>query len=47
MDIQTTQHYPNEWTAYDADTYDGPESPMGYGRTEEEAIADLREQIEQ
>lgn len=38
-----------DWTAVDDDTYDGaPEChcPVGYGGTEEEAIKDLMEQIE-
>ena len=36
-----------DWQAYDADTYD-PEtdSPVGWGRTEAEAIADLLSQLE-
>jgi hypothetical protein len=37
-----------DWCAVDDDTYDGaPECrcPIGYGRTEEAAIADLIEQI--
>lgn len=39
-----------DWAAYDQDTYDGaPDShcPIGYGRTEEEAIKDLLDQIEE
>lgn len=37
-----------DWSAYDTDTYDGaPDSgnrhQVGYGRTEEEAVADLME----
>ncbi len=54
MNIKT--HYdpppiPNrsfDWSAIDDDTYDGsPDSkcPVGHGATEEEAIADLKEQI--
>jgi hypothetical protein len=49
MQIRTERHVaPNgtEWTAVDNDTYDGPGSPMGWGATEHEAIADLREQLE-
>jgi hypothetical protein len=38
---------PSHWTAIDDDTYDGPGSPIGSGRTEQEAIADLLEQIEE
>lgn len=40
-----------DWSAIDSDTYDGapdgPVHPIGYGRTEAEAIADLLEQIEE
>lgn len=44
-----------DWSAWDSDTYDceweGEEtgyvgSPMGHGATEDEAIADLKEQLE-
>jgi hypothetical protein len=38
-----------DWSAIDDDTYDGaPDSrcPVGYGKTEEDAIADLMQQIE-
>lgn len=34
-----------EWSAWDADTLDY-DSPIGHGPTEDEAIADLREQLE-
>jgi hypothetical protein len=34
-----------DWAAYDEQTYDGPGCPIGYGRTAEEAEADLLEQI--
>ena len=37
-----------EWTAVDDDTYDGAEdsrSPMGWGKTEREAIDDLKHKI--
>jgi hypothetical protein len=36
----------SDWTAIDEDSYDGPGSSIGHGPTEEEAIADLIEQIE-
>lgn len=41
-----------DWTAIDDDSYDGAEdsktrNQIGYGRTEQEAIADLLEQIEE
>jgi hypothetical protein len=37
-----------DWRAYDGDTYD-PENnnPTGWGRTKEDAIADLLRQIEE
>jgi len=35
-----------DWAAVDDSTYDGPGCPVGYGKTEAEAIADLLEQIE-
>ena len=46
MNIRTTQHYSDIWTAIDDDTYDGPGSPIGHGQTEQEAKADLLEQLE-
>lgn len=54
MKIRTVYEYPPipirdyDWYAIDDDTYDGaPDShdPVGWGRTEEAAIADLMEQI--
>lgn len=36
-----------DWTAIDEDTYDGPDSPVGCGATEAEAVADLLEQLEE
>ncbi len=36
-----------DWEAIDDDTYDGEGCPIGYGRTEQEAIQDLRDQIEE
>jgi hypothetical protein len=35
-----------DWLAIDDNTYDGPGSPIGTGATEQEAIADLLEQLE-
>lgn len=36
-----------DWSAYDDHTYDGsPGSVIGWGRTEAEAIADFKEQME-
>jgi hypothetical protein len=34
-----------DWVAT-FDDYDGPGSPVGFGRTEQEAIADLKAQVE-
>ena len=33
------------WMAIDADSYDGPPAPIGFGPTKEAAIADLMEQL--
>ena len=55
MKIRTTYVFPPipnrsmDWLAIDDDTYDGaPDShcPIGYGATEQEAIDDLLEQLE-
>lgn len=52
MKIRTEYVYPPipirafDWSAVDDDTYDGPGCPVGWGYTEEQAIADLLEQIE-
>jgi len=35
----------SDWSAVDDDTYDGPGSPIGWGRTEQAAIDDLIEQL--
>ena len=42
MNIQTTKT-PAGWQAIDLDSYDGPESDIGRGETEQEAIDDLCE----
>jgi hypothetical protein len=34
-----------DWSAYDDETYEG-NGPVGYGATEEQAIADLMDQLE-
>lgn len=53
MKIRTEFVYPPipirefDWIAVDDDTYDGPSCPIGYGRTEQEAIKDLLEQLEE
>ena len=44
--IERTPHYNYRWYAIDDDTYDGPGSPMGFGKTEQEAIDDLLAEIE-
>ena len=44
--LEKTPHYYYRWYAVDDDTYDGPGSPMGFGRTEQEAIEDLLAEIE-
>lgn len=51
MKISTEYVYPPipdrrfDWCATDDDTYDGAGSPIGWGSTEQEAIADLLEQL--
>jgi hypothetical protein len=35
-----------DWSAVDDDTYDGPGCLIGWGATEDEAIADLKEKME-
>lgn len=53
MNIRATFIYPPiplrqfDWSAIDDDTYDGEGCPIGYGATEDEAIADLLLQIEE
>lgn len=59
MKIETSQPNPygSEWMAIDSDTYDvdwqGEETgyvangPTGWGATEAEAVADLKEQLEE
>jgi hypothetical protein len=53
MKIRTEFVYPPipirdfDWIAVDDDTYDGHGGPIGYGRTEADAVADLMEQIEE
>lgn len=43
--IKTEAHYSDEWSAIDDNSYDGPGSLIGWGRTEQEAIDDLLAQI--
>lgn len=44
MKIRTEDQFYG-WVAYDDDTYNGPGSLIGSGRTEQEAIDDLNEQL--
>jgi hypothetical protein len=44
VNIRTNWQYMH-WVAVDDDTYDGPDSSLGMGSTEQEAIEDLREQL--
>lgn len=46
MNIVANYDPPFGWTAVDDDTYDGPGCPIGTGKTEAEAIADLMAQLE-
>ena len=52
MKIVTEFIYPpipdrsHDWCAVDDDTYEGPGCKIGYGATEQEAIDDLMEQME-
>ena len=51
MNIRTQMYmtpWGQEWTAVDDDTYDGAEdahSPMGWGKSERQAIEDLKDRI--
>jgi hypothetical protein len=45
MNIKTECHGWDNWTAIDDDTYDY-DGPVGYGKSEAEAISDLKEQLE-
>lgn len=42
----STEHSRWGWTAVDLETYGGPPDPIGIGKTEQEATADLLEQID-
>jgi hypothetical protein len=44
MKIRTEDQFYG-WVAVDDDTYDGPGSAIGTGRTEQEAVDSLLEQI--
>lgn len=45
-ELATTFRGLEYWTAVDDDTYDGPESPIGFGHSAEQAIDDLLEKME-
>ena len=47
MTVKTQVSYsaPNPWLAWDDDSYDGPGSALGHGVSEQDAIADLVEQL--
>ena len=55
IDLQTELQPDGQWSAIDRNTYEAEsdsegwwsKSPVGYGKTEQEAIADLIEQIEE
>lgn len=46
MNIRTEEQLPGCWVAVDDDTYDGPPAPIGTGFSEQEAIDDLLDQLE-
>jgi hypothetical protein len=46
-DLKPIGRRDSDWIAVDDETYDGPGSPIGTGATEQEAIDDLLEQIEE
>lgn len=49
MKITAEQHYRTEWTAIEAESYDGAEdsrAPVGSGKTKAEAVADLLEKMD-
>ncbi|HWE22155.1 MAG TPA: hypothetical protein VG758_34105 [Hyphomicrobiaceae bacterium] len=46
MRIVAREQFHGWWTAIDEATYDGPGSPIGSGRTPEEAEADLQWQLD-
>jgi hypothetical protein len=52
MRIRTDFIYPPipdrrfDWCAVDDSTFDGPGCPVGYGATEQEAIDDLMQQVD-
>lgn len=45
MNIHTVEQLPGCWVATDRDTYDGPGCPIGSGKSEQEAIDDLLDQL--
>lgn len=45
LKIKTEMKASQDWSAIDTKSYDGPESPVGYGKTCDEAILDLLEKM--
>ena len=51
INVRTTHEFPPipqrqfDWSAINDDTYDGLGSPIGFGKTEQDAINDLFEQM--
>lgn len=45
MKVLLEQDYVGQWTAIDDDTYDGPGSPIGQGKTPHEAEMDLMDKL--
>ena len=45
LKIRTTLQPNGEYSAIDDDTYDGEDSPVGWGKTEAEAIEELKEAL--
>ena len=43
--VRANKQYGLYWVAVDDQTYDGPGSVIGFGKSENEAIDDLREQF--
>lgn len=45
MKIRAEEQLPGCWVAVDVDAYDGPESPIGSGLSEDDAIDDLLDKL--
>lgn len=46
IDIHTDEQLPGCWVATDSNSYGGPGSPIGSGSTEQDAIDDLLDQLQ-